>query len=96
MLGWKENIGQEEGKPYFIFRLLYFIFMLCSIPALFPLSGGKGKREQTQKIQGASQPGKNESTMNNSFHQLKIFLTLVWKMPSLKLTSQHCSKQRGQ
>lgn len=69
MLGWKENIGQKEGKPYyFIFRLLYFIFMLCSITALFPLSGGKGKREQTHKNQGASQPGKNESTLKNALH----------------------------
>lgn len=42
--------------------------MLCSITALFPLSEGKGKREQTHKNQGASQPGKNESTLKNALH----------------------------
>lgn len=50
----RRNIGQREGKPYyFIFRLLHFIFMLCSITALFPVRrGGKGrdrKKKESKK-----------------------------------------------
>lgn len=47
----RRNIGQREGKPYyFIFRLLHFIFMLCSITALFPVRrGGKGRDRKKKK-----------------------------------------------